>query len=448
MNKQQDTNDIQQPTVALLLCGNPFEDFFDTIGVFFEDFRTKFRGSYQFGYVDALRLAGVRTVLFYISARVSKPLRFKHEPSGAEVCILPAPSMHRAFRQLCRLPLFSKRQMAKSLDSYLLLPLRVLTRELRREGCSAVLFQDYENPSFDVCVLLGKIIHLPVFATFQGATGPRSRLERPIRPLALQGCAGLIIASQLEMQRVKTQYKVSPTKLARIFNPVDVVSWRAIDRDVARAKLRIPINARVVVFHGRISISHKGLDVLLEAWVKICEERPEKDLRLLLIGTGSDAEELQQRITAMQLRGVMWINQFINDPSLIQEYLSSADVYTLPSRDEGFPVAPIEAMACGLPVVATDVPGTREILEFGEESGGLIVPREDPLALATALGQFIDDEAWANELGRRARIRSEECFSLEVIGRQLSDVLLIKEALGCKNEEQDKATMCTKHLST
>ncbi len=434
MKNCHNTENLQQPTVGFLLCGNLFEDFFDTIGVSLEDFRTKFRGSYQFGYIEALRLAGVRTVLFYVSARVSTPVRFKHEPSGAEVCILPAPSVHRSFRYICRLFPFLKRQMTGSIDSYLVLPLRVLNQELRREGCSAILFQDYENPSFDICVLLGKMMHLPVFATFQ-AGSPRSRLEPPIRQLVIKGCTGLIIASQAEMLRVKTHYKISSTKLARIFNPVDVTAWQAIDRNVARSKLEIPINARVAAFHGRISINHKGLDILLEAWKQICKERPGKDLRLLLIGTGSDAEELQQRITAMQLQGVIWINQFINDRSLIQQYLSAADVYCLASRNEGFPVAPIEAMACGLPVVATDVPGIPEILEFGEASGGLVVPCENPLALAEALGRFLDNEAWASELGRSARSRAEECFSLEVIGNQLRDFLIDKEIPVVKDEK-------------
>jgi starch synthase len=120
----------------------------------------------------------------------------------------------------------------------------------------------------------------------------------------------------------------------------------------------------------------------------------------------------------------MWLNEFVNDRTVIQRYLSAADVYSLASRQEGFPVAPIEAMACNLPVVAADAPGVPDILEGGEVSGGLVVPREDATALAQALGRVLDDQAWGRELGDQARSRAESCFTPEIVGKQLSDVLL------------------------
>jgi len=179
---------------------------------------------------------------------------------------------------------------------------------------------------------------------------------------------------------------------------------------------------------GRVEIERKGLDVLLEAWDQICCQRPETDLRLLLVGTGSNANELHQRITNMELRGVLRVDEFVNDRTVIQRYLSAADVYTLPSRHEGFPVAPVEAMACGLPVVATDAPGVLDIFQAGEASGGLIVPRNDVQALASALDRVLDDEVWGRELGKLARHRAEECFSLLAIGKQLRNFLLSQKA--------------------
>ena len=103
--------------------------------------------------------------------------------------------------------------------------------------------------------------------------------------------------------------------------------------------------------------------------------------------------------------------------------MSAGDVYVLPSRWEGFPVAPLEAMACGLPVVATSAPGIEDIFDRGEQSGGLVVPSEDAKELARCLNRLLGDEAEARLLGERARQRVTEAFSLEAVGAELQGFL-------------------------
>ncbi|MEA5622013.1 glycosyltransferase family 4 protein [Nostoc sp. UHCC 0251] len=431
-------NNQLQSTIALLHWGDLIEDFLDTIGVSFEAFCNEMTGGWMFGYISALKLAGVRTVLFCISGRVAEPMRYTHKPTGATICVLPVPKIYHVARRQIPNPyawnlneaigeIHGVRRILlailKDISPYLATPTVTLARELRREGCQAILCQEYEYARFDVCVLLGQLVGLPVFATFQGGDFQLSRCERPLRPLTVGLCAGLIVATQTEVQRVQSSYGIPSAKLARIFNPLDVINWQAIDRSEARTVLDIPLNAQVVVCHGRIDIHRKGLDILLDAWKQVLSDRPERDLWLLLVGTGSDTDKLHQLIDQMQLRGVLWVDEYVRDRTAIQRYLSAADVYTLPSRHEGFPVALIEAMSCSLPVVATDAPGVPDILEGGEASGGLVVPRGDAMALALALGRILDNQAWGRELGKLARCRVVECFSLEAIGKQLRDFL-------------------------
>ncbi|CAN5820166.1 hypothetical protein BH23GEM7_BH23GEM7_03640 [soil metagenome] len=421
--------DAPAATVALLPWGLLYEDFLSTIGVSLDAFATEMTGGYLFNYVDALRLAGIRSIIVLVSARVDRPTRLPHLPTGATILVLPPPAPYRALRSVLRSRL-AQRALARTPSLYWLLeeiaaysatPLRHFVRELRREGCDALLCQEYEYTRFDTCVALGRWMRIPVFATFQGGDRPWGLLQGALRPRALARCAGLVIGPQLEIQRVWERYGVADEKIARIFNPLDPAAFEVTPRPEARRALDLPEEARVVVWYGRVERERKGLDVLLDAWEQVCSDRPELDLRLLLIGTGSDAEWMRQRVAT--LRGVRWRDEYVHDRRVLRLHLSAADVFAFPSRHEGFPVAPIEAMACGVPVVAADAPGVPDILEGGDAAGGIVVPRGDAERFAQALGELVDDPQRARQLGGRARQRAEASFSLPVVGEQLRTFL-------------------------
>jgi glycosyltransferase involved in cell wall biosynthesis len=421
-------------TVALVCWGDLFEDFLDKLGVTLEEFRSSFTGSWIFGYVQALESAGVQSVLFCVSSRVQRPVRFTHGPSGVRVCILPSTAVHSRIvnwiGQLEQSPVRvsalrrTLHRLLEQLVPYLDTPLHLFYRELRRAGCDSILCQQYEYQRFDALVMLGRLTGIPVFATCQGNGDDwgSGDLQRLTRPLALHASAGLIAAARGEALRLRARYDLPPSKIARIFNPIDLTRWSRLDRTEARAGLGIPIDADVVVWHGRVEYQ-KGLDLLLYAWERLCQERAQRDLRLLMVGTGSQAESLRSQIASLQLRGVQWVDRFVNDRNELLRYLAAGDIYAFPSRGEGFPVAPLEAMACSLPIVAADAQGVSDILKGGEASGGIVVPCNDPPALTRALGRLLDDEPLRCELGRRARRRLENSFSVIAVGEQLRDFL-------------------------
>ena len=417
--------------IALLPWGDVIEDFLAGLGLTFASFRDQMTGGWLFGYVEALRRVNIETVIVCVSAEVDAVVRSTHRPTGSTICVLPAPTVYRALRRRMRNPLAATATetfpelripcaagVLKDVASYVATPPRLLAQVVRREGCDAILCQEYEYPRFDVCVAVGRRHGCPVFGVFQGGNFQVSRLERFVRPLTIRAATGLIIAAGDEVARVRRCYGTR-IALARIMNPVDTETWRADDRDAARAALDLPATARVVVWHGRIDIPRKGLDVLIDAWEQVSRERTQGDLRLLLVGSGPDAEAFRTMLAARRVPHVRWIDRYLLDPTVIRRHLSAADLYVLPSRHEGFPVALLEGMACGLPVVATDVPGVGEVLAGGEQAGGIMIPPDRPDALAAAIGRLIADAALARALGERARHRVEQEFSLAAVGERL-----------------------------
>lgn len=402
-------------TVALLPWGDLIEDFLDPLGLDIDDFSDRMTGGWLFGYVDALARADVRTVLVCVTARVDRPQRRRHAGTGAVLWLLPASASYLAARRLTA---------TRHLAPYLATPPRRLARVLREEGATAVLCQEYEEARFDVCSVVGRALRLPVFATFQGGQETRTRLERWIRPSTIRAARGFIVASELEAKRLHTGYGVPIERIVRVPNPLDLAEWTLGDRAAARAGLDVPPGARVAVWHGRVELHRKGVDVLLDAWQAVTAARPGADLRLLLVGTGTDAAAVHEQIAARSLRGISWLDRYVLDREVVRAHLHAADVYAFPSRHEGFPVAPIEAMACGLPVVAAAAPGVTDILPGGETDGGLVVATGDAHAFAAALGAVLDDPDRARRMARAARARVESAFSPDAVGWRLRGILV------------------------
>ncbi len=421
-----------RPVVAIIPWGNVIEDYLDGIGRSLDDFTGRMSGGWLFGFADALASAGVSPALVCVSVAVCEPQRRHHAPSGMPVWILPAPRAYRWLRAHLddpyawswRAAVADRRGAARAgqlvawaLAPYVSVPLRALRRALRAERCDAVLAQEYEDGRFDLVVALGRLVGIPVFATFQGGNVTRSRLERLLRTRSLRAAAGLVIGAHGELERVAATYPAA--RVHGIPNPVEVPP--PMDRDAARRRLGIDTAVTAVLWYGRVDLDGKGLDVLLDAWERCCGARPDAALVLLLVGTGPDAATVHRRIRERGLRNVRWHDEFVIDREVLAVHRAAADVFAFPSRREGFAVAPMEALAAGLPVVAADASGVADLLSGG---GGVVVPRDDPVAFADALGAFVDDAAERRRVGEVARAAVAGRFSVGAVGRRLADVLV------------------------
>ena len=412
----------------LLPWGDVFEDFLDRLGVSFEELRDEFVGSWMFGYAAALATTGVRTVIACPTSRVTEPVTTVHVPTGAALRLLPTSRAYSALRAQRlegrldgrRNPRAVARAVATHVAPYVGTPPRALARLLREESAAALLCQEYEDPRFDVCVAVGRLSGVPVFGTFQGADYQVSRLERPLRPLSIRASKGLVVGARRELERVERTYGIPAEKLAHIANPIDVEVWRPDDGATVRAELGVPAAASVVAWHGQMQLWRKGLDVLLDAWRRLTDDASRGERHLILVGSGEDADEVRHRIAALSVAGVHIVDEWVQDRARMRSILSAADVYAFPSRHEGLPVSPLEAMACGVPVVGADATGVSDVVG----DAGVVVPRDDPDALAGAIDALLSDDERRAELGRRARVRVQERFSLEAVGSQLRAFLV------------------------
>ncbi|MEV6597372.1 glycosyltransferase [Actinoplanes sp. NPDC051346] len=157
------------------------------------------------------------------------------------------------------------------------------------------------------------------------------------------------------------------------------------------------LDEKTVVTLRRLS-HDKGIDMLLEAWALVASQHP--DWNLKVFGAGPDEEQL--RAQAREL-GLDDKPIFQGKTTNIDAALSAASIYALPSREEGFPIAVMEAMAYGLPTVAFDcAPGIRELID-DEISGGIVITAGNILGMATALERLIKDADLRKRLGSAGR---------------------------------------------
>lgn len=209
-----------------------------------------------------------------------------------------------------------------------------------------------------------------------------------------------------------------PSRIHPVPNGVDLERFRPptlTERREAREALRVAVDRPLAVYTGRLA-PEKGVDVLVGAWPRVLAAVP--GARLLLVGQGDERERLLASARAL---GVLPFVELPGSGDAAQA-LRAADVAVLPSRTEGMPMALLEAMACGTPIVATAVGGSLEILRGGES--GRLVPPDDPGSLADAIVNVFNDPAAAAGRARAALALVTSRFSIDIVTDRLLELYL------------------------
>jgi glycosyltransferase involved in cell wall biosynthesis len=240
-----------------------------------------------------------------------------------------------------------------------------------------------------------------------------ARLLLPLRNLWLrQADRFLSISSAITAEFLSTGMPSS--RIVEITNGIDAERFTPVsptEKPLLRRRLALP-EGWLLVYTGRLA-EGKGLRWLLDIWSRFAAENP--DAHLMLVGSGqkfgADIEAELHRL--VRERGLATRVTFTGAVPNVAEYLQAADCFVLPSRSESLGISLLEAMACGLPCVATGVGGILDIVEDG--SNGLLVPYRDDERLYAALGRIFESPALAARLGEEGRATIVRRFHVDAI---------------------------------
>jgi glycosyltransferase involved in cell wall biosynthesis len=210
-----------------------------------------------------------------------------------------------------------------------------------------------------------------------------------------------------------------PDRVLHVPNGVDLDRFRPAtsgERTTLRRRLGLPVDRPIILFVGMFS-RDKQPDVLFDAWLGLQQDTRFASTLVCVGATRSSYFEVDERLAA-DLRGEADRSGFgervvfVEPTNQVHDYFRAADVFALPSAREGLPVALLEAMATGLPSVASRLAGSTDVIVEHAENG-VLVPSGDAVALANALRGLLGDPELAARMGAAARARVARDYSVE-----------------------------------
>ena len=323
--------------------------------------------------------------------------RFRH----VIVCMTADGPLHARLRPEAEVIVLGKRP---GQDPWALLRLVRLLRRLR-----PLIVHSRNWPAIDA-IPAARVARVPLVvhgehgrevADPEGRNPRRKRIRRALAPLVHHF---VTVSADLRRWLIE-DVRVPAAKVSAIHNGVDLSRFGRAGRLESRLRLDLPAEAPIVGTVGRLD-PVKDQAGLIRAFAKVRSAHPEA--LLVVVGDGPCRAELQD-VAAASGQGDHV--RLLGNRDDIPAVMSALDVFVLPSIAEGISNTILEAMASGLPVVATRVGGNPELVEDG--IGGALVPRQDPSALAAAIAAYVADPELRRRHGLASRQRATGHFSLE-----------------------------------
>jgi D-inositol-3-phosphate glycosyltransferase len=227
----------------------------------------------------------------------------------------------------------------------------------------------------------------------------------------------IVTASDHERGLLERYYGADPAKMVTVPCGVDLDQFRPMDRTAARLELGLPADSPVLIWIGRLE-KLKGVDILIDAVGQL----DERDFTLLIVGGDEHAEGLKAELEAQAAAAGIAANVRFEGPvshDRLPLYYNAANVCVVPSYYESFGLVAVEAMACGVPVVASRVGGLVSTVNDGVT--GYLIPWRCPEPFAEKLEVLLGNSELRANFGRAAR-KSVERFRWPAVGMRIADV--------------------------
>lgn len=246
-------------------------------------------------------------------------------------------------------------------------------------------------PDGRAATLLGRWLRLPVVLTVRGKEERqlKTSVAAPLRRAMID--ADRVIAVSSALRDVALKVGVAPTRLDVIGNGVDSSKFHNVDRAEARVRLKLPADAKIIVSVGTL-VERKGMHRIIELMPRLLQRHPA--LHYLIVGGPGPEGDMSARLRELvEQAGLVDRVHFPGaiSPAELKYALSSADVFVLATSYEGWANVLLEAMACGLPIVTTDVGGNAEVVD--RPGLGMVVPFGDAAKLEDAISAALM-QAW------------------------------------------------------
>jgi len=245
--------------------------------------------------------------------------------------------------------------------------------------------------------------------------GLKRRAYRFLYRAASRRVAAMVAVSADVAAAIQRDFRPVRGRLVTIANGVDLDRYGHGNRRQKRQSLGIPTGGPLAICVAKFS-EQKGHRVLIDALTRGAGRAA--NLQLALVGTGPLHDAIASHVAQAGLADRVHL---LGERRDVSDLLLASDLFVLPSLWEGLPMALLEAMAAGLPVIATAVSGTRDVVA-GSESGGILVTAGDVEELCGALDRLASDAALRRSLGKAARRRVADHFSVAVQARAHADL--------------------------